>query len=117
MQRTTQDIYALAVPNDNESHPGDTVEIQHREDRLRAHGWITGDNELTETGAAIINYYIESLEQGELGSRIEEGAGNFVDDALKASGVAPEVWDVIDIDQHRIKVVNNEGAQREYTAG
>lgn len=124
-QRTTQDIYAMIVPNtplEDDYDEGDEITVQHRVERIAEHGWIedykrtngTYTAVLTDVGAAVINYFRESLQEGELGERMDAGAGNFVDDALDSHGITPESWTIVEISDDQVTLENQSGESRTY---
>lgn len=128
-QRTTQDVYAMVVPNtplQGEFEEGDQVEIEHRVERLLDHGWIEDFSEhedgtftgtLTEIGAAIMNYFDDKMEEHKLGEELDRGAGNFVDSAVRKYAITEyNDWNVISVKENEIVVTDNDGNRRTYQA-
>lgn len=88
IQRTVRDIHALCLLQNEEGNgfkAGEEVEISRRADRLEEYGWIEendGTYTLTETGAAIVTYFMRLKREGTLLDELENGAGHFVDKAI-----------------------------------
>lgn len=125
-QRNKADVFALvtpAMPLEEEYEAGDEIVIQNRYNRLSDHGWVSDGTEddgvwnaeLTEQGAAILNYFSQCQEDGSLGSELERGAGNFVDRAVREMTDHPADWDVMEIDDDHV-VVTKGAETREYRA-
>lgn len=126
IQRTVQDVYALAVPQtplEDTYEEGDEVTVQHRESRLVDLGWIQEEPvdekaHLTFTGAAILTFFSEMRRQGRLGEELERGAGNFVERAVKyAQRNVADHWDVIQVNEDEVVIRSDEGEEREYSRG
>lgn len=103
-KRTKQDLYALVTPNlsADEVNDGDEVEILHRGERLDSIGWINSYSEdegrivaeVTEIGAALINFATLKKSEGRLHEELDESIGTFVSNALDRF-VREESWEMI----------------------
>lgn len=125
IQRTVQDIYALAVqqtPLDDEYGEGDFIDIEHRAERLATLGWIQdepmeGEAQLTFEGAAILTFFSEMRRQDRLGEELDRGAGNFVERAVKyAQRNVADHWDVIQVNDDEVTIKSDDGEERTYSA-
>lgn len=122
-KRTKQDLYALITPNFGvgQVEDGDEVEILHRGERLESIGWIHSfeqENgevtaELTELGAAIVNYGIMMKEQGTLHEQLDESVGTFVSNA-KDRFIKEASWDLVSRQEEVVVMENHLGEIRVY---
>lgn len=122
-KRTVQDIYALITPNtsEDEFEAGDEVQIQHRVERLEDFGWIDGweesdiayTAELTELGAAIINYANHTRNEGTFGQEIERSVGSFVNRA-RANFLEEDTWNLVEVRDEEVVLENQLGDQQVY---